>query len=53
MGKSSWLRVVVENRRTILKLFKQGVFRWMLPRNSARHDSFDITTPNVSGRANA
>jgi hypothetical protein len=53
MGKSSWLRVVVENRRTILKLFKQGVSRWMLPRNSARQDSFDVATPNPSGQANA
>jgi hypothetical protein len=28
MRKSSWLRVVLENRRTILRLLKEGVFRW-------------------------
>lgn len=44
LRKSSWLRVVVENRRTILRLFKEGVFRWMLPRNSAHQDSFDVAT---------
>ena len=31
LTKSSWLRIVVENRRTILRLFKEGVFRWMRP----------------------
>src|ERR1700756_574063 len=51
LGKSSWLRVVVENRRTILRLFKQGVLRWMLPRNSGIQDPFDVVTPNVSGQA--
>ena len=53
LRKSSWLRVVVENRRTILRLFKEGVFRWILPRNSASQDSFDTATPNASGEANA
>jgi hypothetical protein len=52
MKKSSWLRVVVENRRTILRLFKEGVSRWMRPRNSASQDSIDVTMPNVSGEAN-
>jgi radical SAM superfamily enzyme YgiQ (UPF0313 family) len=32
MTKSSWLRVLLENRRTILTLVKAGVFRWMRPR---------------------
>src|SRR5580700_1912964 len=53
LRKSSWLRVIIENRRTILRLFKEGVFRWMRPRNSASQESFDVTTPNVSGEANA
>jgi radical SAM superfamily enzyme YgiQ (UPF0313 family) len=53
LRKSSWLRVVVENRRTILRLFKEGVSRWMRPRNSASPGSFDVTTPNVSGGVNA
>jgi radical SAM superfamily enzyme YgiQ (UPF0313 family) len=48
LTKWSWLRVVVENRRTILRLFKQAVFRWMSPRNPARPGSFD-----ASGEANA
>ena len=52
MRKSLCLRVLVENRRTILRLFKEGVFRWMLPRNSDSRDSFDVATPNVSGEAN-
>jgi radical SAM superfamily enzyme YgiQ (UPF0313 family) len=38
LTKSSWLRVVVENRRTILRLFKEGVFRWMRPGNSGIRD---------------
>jgi hypothetical protein len=53
LRKSAWLRVVLENRRTILRLFKEGVFRWMRPRNSASQDSSDVATPNVSGEANA
>src|SRR5262249_39134376 len=53
LTKSSWLRVIIENRRTILRLFKEGVSRWMRPRNSASQDSFDVATPNVSGDANA
>jgi hypothetical protein len=42
--KSSWLRVILENRRTILRLLKEGVFRWARPRNSASQDSFDVAT---------
>jgi hypothetical protein len=53
LRKSSWLRAVVENRRTILRLFKEGVFRWILPRNSASQDSFDVATPKAGGEANA
>ena len=53
LTKSSWLRVLLENRRTILRLLKEGVFRWMRPQNSASQDSFDGATPNVSGEANA
>src|SRR3984957_14970153 len=44
MRKSSWLRVVLENRRTILRLLKEGVFRWARPRNSASQDFFDVAT---------
>jgi hypothetical protein len=53
LRKSAWLRVIIENRRTILKLFKEGVIRWMHPRNSATQDSFDVAAPNGSGEANA
>src|SRR6476660_6288266 len=38
LRKSSWLRVVLENRRTILRLLKDGVFRWTRPGNSAIRD---------------
>ena len=44
MRKSSWLRVVIENRRTILRLLKEGVIRWARPRNSASQNSFDVAT---------
>jgi len=53
LKKSSWLRVLIENRRTILRLFKEGVFRWVRPGNSVSQDSLDVATPNVSGEANA
>ena len=49
MRKSSWLRVMIENRRTILRLLKEGVFRWMRPGNFSSQDSCDVATPNVSG----
>jgi hypothetical protein len=53
LTKWSWLQVIIENRRTILRLFKEGVGRWMRPRNPASPGSFDVTTPNVSGEVNA
>ena len=53
MRKSSWLWVVVENRRTILRLFKEGLSRWMRPENSARQGRFDAAKPHASGEANA
>jgi len=53
LRKSWWVRVVVESRRTSLRLFREGVFRWMLPRNSASQDSFDAATPKARGEANA
>src|SRR5579864_2379795 len=52
LGKSSWLRVLLESRRTILRLVKEGVLRWMRPGNFGGRDSFDVATPNVSGEAN-
>jgi hypothetical protein len=53
LKKSSWLRVLIENRQTILRLLREGVFRWMGPQNSASPDSFDATRTNVRGEANA
>jgi len=53
LKKSAWLRVIIENRRTILRLFKDGVLRWMRPRNSASQVSVDEATPSISGEANA
>jgi hypothetical protein len=53
MKKSSWLRVVLENRRTILRLIKDGVFRWVLPQKAVAKKAFDVVTPDISGEANA
>ena len=53
LTKSAWLRVIIENRRTILRLFKDGVSRWMRPRNSTTRDAFEIAGPNGSGEATA
>jgi radical SAM superfamily enzyme YgiQ (UPF0313 family) len=50
MKKSAWLSVVVENRRTIFRLIKDGVGRWLLPQKAGR---LDVTTPSVEGEANA
>jgi hypothetical protein len=52
LKKSSWLRVLIENRQTILRLLREGVFRWIGPRNSASPDPFDATRANVSSEAN-
>ena len=49
LTKWSWLWVLAENRRTILRLFKEGVFRWKIrPRNPVSEDSL-IAMPKVSG----
>jgi radical SAM superfamily enzyme YgiQ (UPF0313 family) len=47
MTKSAWLRVILENRRTILRLIKDGVSRWVLKRNPAAQDSIEVATSNV------
>jgi hypothetical protein len=36
LTKSSWLRVIVENRRTILRLFKDGISQWIRPSLTSR-----------------
>jgi radical SAM superfamily enzyme YgiQ (UPF0313 family) len=53
MKKLSWLRVVVENRRTIWRLLKEGASRWMRPGNLGSRDAFEAATHDVSGEANA
>jgi hypothetical protein len=47
LKKWSWLRVVIENRRTIVRLFKEGMSRWMRPGLSASQDSVGLATPNA------
>jgi hypothetical protein len=44
LKKSSWLSVVMENRRTILKLIRGGVSRWLRPSNFAGQDTFDVAS---------
>jgi len=53
MKTSSWLRVVVENRRMILRLFNEGLSRWMRPQCSGSRDSLDVAAPGSSGEASA
>jgi radical SAM superfamily enzyme YgiQ (UPF0313 family) len=53
LTKSSWLRVIIENRRTALRLFKQAVFRWMRPRKPVMQVLSDVATSGVSENANA
>ena len=51
--KWSWLWVLVENRRTVLRLFKDAVFRWKIhPRNPVSEDSL-IAMPKVSREGNS
>src|SRR6201981_1571475 len=52
LRKSSWLRVVLENHRTILRLLQEVCVRWMRPGNFGSRDPFHVATPNVSGEAN-
>jgi hypothetical protein len=54
LRKSSWLRVIIENRRTILRLCKEGVLRWMRPRHSAIPTATTFCNPNgVMGSPNS
>ena len=47
--KSSWLWMVVENRRTIFRLFKEGVSRWIGPQSRVRRSPSDVATSSISG----
>ncbi|MBV9434525.1 MAG: B12-binding domain-containing radical SAM protein, partial [Acidobacteria bacterium] len=48
LTKSSWLRVVFENRRTIVRLFRQAGFQWMRPRNRVSQNSGEVATSNAA-----
>jgi radical SAM superfamily enzyme YgiQ (UPF0313 family) len=51
MGKMAWLRVVAQNRRTILKLIKEAFFgRRKVPTNPAAQDAYGaVAAPDVHG----
>lgn len=53
LNKWSWLKVIAQNRRTILKLTTEAILgRKTHPGNPALQDSFEaVTTPDVSGEA--
>jgi len=54
MKKSAWLRVILENRRTIAGLLKDAVSRWMRPANFAGPDRFGVAAASpASGEAEA
>jgi len=53
LTKSSWLRVIFENRRTILRLFKEGLFRSIRRRHSATQDFLEVASADGSSEANA
>ncbi|MBV9072899.1 MAG: B12-binding domain-containing radical SAM protein, partial [Acidobacteria bacterium] len=48
LTKSSWLRVVFENRRTIVRLFRQAGLQWMRPRNRVSQNSGEVATSNAA-----
>jgi len=55
MGKMAWLKVVVQNRRVILKLAKEAFFgRRARPMNpNIQNTSEEVAAPNVHGEASA
>src|SRR5436305_1867049 len=55
MGKFAWLKVVVQNRRTIFKLVKEAIFgRRARPKNPDIHRSYeDAAGPEVAREASA
>jgi hypothetical protein len=52
MGKVAWLRVVAQNRHTILKLVREAFFgRKTLPASPAAQDTYgEIAAPNVPAK---
>jgi hypothetical protein len=54
MGKMAWLKVIFQNRRTILRLAREALFGGGRPMNPNAHDAYEsIPTPDVSGEVNA
>ena len=55
LSKWSWLKVIAQNHRTILKLTMEAIFgRKTRPRNPAAQDSFEaVATHDVSGESPA
>ena len=53
MGEMAWLKVVAQNRRTILKLVREAFFgRRTLPPNPAAQGAYGaVTAPDVQGEA--
>jgi hypothetical protein len=51
MGKVAWLKVVAQNRHTILKLVREAFFgRKTLPASPAAQDTYgEIAAPDVPG----
>jgi radical SAM superfamily enzyme YgiQ (UPF0313 family) len=55
MGKMAWLKVVAQNRHTILKLVRGAFFgRRARPKNPDTQDAYEtVAAPNVAGELNA
>src|ERR1700683_2080999 len=55
MGKMAWLKVVAQNRRTILRLVREAFFgRWKRPTNPDTKDAYEaVAAPEVAGELNA
>jgi radical SAM superfamily enzyme YgiQ (UPF0313 family) len=55
MGKMAWLRVILQNRRTISKLIKEALFGGARPANSSVLDTYkeEVAKPEASGEMQA
>jgi hypothetical protein len=55
MGKIAWLKVVAQNRRTILKLAREAfVGRRARPKNPDAKDAYEpVAVPDVNGEVSA
>jgi hypothetical protein len=55
MGKMAWLKVVAQNRQTILKLVREAFFgRRARPMNPDTQDAYEaVAAPDVAGELNA